>query len=677
MDNDSVKEEIKRRLSIEDVVSRHVTLQRAGSRLRARCPFHQEKTPSFYVNPALGLWKCFGCGAGGDIFEFVMRIEGLTFAEAAERLAERVGLQWRPGPGDEARTRRRQLMRRANEVAVAFFQEALSSVQGRGALEYLHHRGFTDQTIARFRLGFAPDSWDALLRHLRSHGIDDSVAAEAGLARERPGGGYYDVFRARVMFPIVDVSGRVIGFGGRALDPDDPAKYLNTPDTPMFKKGQNVYALDLARPAITQQKAVILVEGYTDVLALHQAGVENVVACLGTALTADHLRLLSRYAEEIILAYDADAAGIQAAARNIPLLESCPADVRIVVLPAGLDPDECVRRDGVQGFEAVLANRTSPVEYELKVLFARHAPAGADGLTRAAREAVDVLLRVPDRTRREEYLARAADLWGEGNPARTEAMEGALRLEMRRRLAERRAPGTTRRASGRDMSYVAETLGRMAQGTPPGIVKAEREIVAAALTNQEHAVLVCSSLAPDEFLEPAHQEIVAAVCAHLATPGAFTPREIIANLPQDGAARAEAAELAFLPEGPPDLEVLERAIANLKAYLTSGRHRGHYEIPPDLDALPPEPVEDFEALKRRVAEKLNAGVLDPDDPDIALFKTHAALAHGRGSLDYAQVRGQFAVGPEFGGPDRTAPGRGVLPAPAGQEAHEPWPDEGS
>ena len=678
MDTDSVKDEIKRRVKIEDVVSQYVELQRAGSRLKARCPFHEEKTPSFFVNPGLGLYKCFGCGVGGDVFDFLMRIEGLTFPEAGERLAERCGLQWSVHPGEEARSKRRQLMRRANDLAAQHFQGLLSSEAGKTALDYLRGRDFSPETIEKFRLGYAADSWDGLLRHLRQKGIDEGLAAEAGLAKERASGGHYDVFRHRVMFPISDVGDRVIGFGGRALDPDDPAKYLNTPDTPMFRKGRHVYALNLARAAITSANSVVIVEGYTDVLALHQAGIDNVVACLGTALTQDHLDLLSRYAEEIILAYDADTAGMNAAARNIPMLEACAAEVRIVLLPPGLDPDECVKQDGPEGFLRLLEKRTTPVEYLIDLEFARHLEEGPEGITRAAKSAVEVLVGVRDRARLNDYVARVVDKWGAGNPQRAKAIERPLREELDRRFSQRQAPAASSPDSPRDRRFIVETVTHLAAEVPRGVLLSEREILAAALAGQDYAVMLADRLSPQGFFDEAHQAIAEAVVAELEAGGLYSTSAVIERLPEGERARDVAVELAFEEPAQIEREVIAGDIAKLTAYRASGRHDTSYEVPPDEETPAPQPIEDFEALKKVVVEKINAGA-PPDDPDIMLYKSHAARSHGAGALGYVGTGGEFLAavppgkGPEPQAADGDTPTGGATP----QRPDESPADEGS
>jgi len=631
MDNQSIIEEIKRIVRIEDVVSEHVILQPAGRRLKARCPFHEEKTPSFYVNPELGLFKCFGCGLGGDVFEFLMKIERITFPEAGERLAERAGLRWHVHRGDEAAAKRRQLARKANEVAVQHFEAVLHSPQGKPGLDYLLGRGFSDEIVRRFRLGYAPDAWDGLLRHLQQKGIDAGIAAEAGLAKERPSGGHYDVFRARVMFPITDVGNRVIGFGGRALDPENPAKYLNTADTAMFKKGQHVYALNMAHKHITKAKQAVLVEGYTDVLALHQAGIDNVVACLGTALTQDHLNLLSRSAEEIILAYDADAAGMSAAARNIPMLEACASQVKIAVLPAGLDPDECVKTHGPEGFQRVVENCTTPVEYEIDLVFSQHQDRGPDGVTRAAQKVVDIVLRVADRARQDEFLARAADRWGQGSPGRTEAMQGSLRQELRRRLSGRSAVRDDSGVSPRDRRYIVEGVSRLAAEVPPWVARAERELLTLAVSSRSHAQKLLAHIAPEQFFLPPHRALAQAIAAQLTDETHYSQSAVLGQLPEDNPAHELAIALTF--EDPPEgeQEVVASTIANLNRYRETGGYRATYEVRAAQNETDVEPVEDFEVLRRRVIEKLNSGNYDPEDPDIQLYMSCTARTHGTGN----------------------------------------------
>jgi DNA primase len=363
-----VAAEVKNKLSVVDVVGETVQLRKAGTIFKGLCPFHGEKTPSFVVTPARESWHCFGCGEGGDIFSFVMRREGLTFPEALKRLAAKAGIEIdeRTSRDDARKARLREVL----EQAIAFYHAVLTqSKTGAPALEYLHGRGFTDATIERFQLGWAPDGWDQMIKMLKSRrNVDVAELAEVGLTGVRPNGrGAYDKFRSRVIFPIRDASGAAVGIGGRILpgtadDGTAPAhsnadapKYLNSPATVLFDKSRTLYLIERARGEIRKQDEAVLVEGYTDALMAHQAGFENVVASLGTALTPAQVAVIARYAREIVLAYDVDPAGQHAGsiggAELFRLIGALAAEetgveitrVRVARLPEGKDPDEVIR----------------------------------------------------------------------------------------------------------------------------------------------------------------------------------------------------------------------------------------------------------------------------------------------------------------------------------------------
>jgi DNA primase len=456
MDRDDAKEEIRARTDIVELIGQYVRLQRAGRRFRGLCPFHDEKTPSFYVDPERQFWHCFGCGAGGDVFSFVMQQENLEFFDALRRLADRAGVTLETSPQAREQRSRRDLIERANRIAMEHFTENLyRHPDAEHAREYVRSRGFKGPIVKQMRLGFALESWEDMLQTLGREGINAELAREAGLVRPRESGGMYDVFRNRIMFPIVDVTDRVVGFGGRTLDADNPAKYVNSEETPLFQKRRMLYGLDVAAQAIKDAGHALIVEGYTDVLALRQAGVENAVAGLGTALTAEQLHLLARYCDEVALIYDGDSAGASAALRNLEVLEGAKVSVGLVMLPEGMDPDDFVKQHGSEGLRALLEERISPVDYQLKMIFAAHADKGADGRTRAAHEAVETLLKVPDRARRDDYLARAADLWGKSDPGRTESMQRVLRLELNRKIAELRGRAQVSGARTADTSTPA------------------------------------------------------------------------------------------------------------------------------------------------------------------------------------------------------------------------------
>ena len=337
--------EIKAKLPVADVVGETVALKRAGTIQKGLCPFHAEKTPSFIVTPERETWHCFGCGEHGDIFTFVMRRDGLDFREALSRLAERAGVELSARTAGEDRRRRR--LREALEAAIAWYREVLLQArQAERARAYLEERGLSRGTQERFGIGYAPNTWEALSTRLRAKGFSDGELTDAGIASPSTRGGVYDRFRGRIIIPIRDASGRAIGLGGRIMPDAEGPKYLNSPATALFDKSRTLYGIDLAKGAIRREKLAVIVEGYTDVMAAHQAGFENVVASLGTALTAGQVELANRYADAVALAYDVDLAGEAATQRGlVEELQGVVNKVRVIRIPAGKDPDELIRTD--------------------------------------------------------------------------------------------------------------------------------------------------------------------------------------------------------------------------------------------------------------------------------------------------------------------------------------------
>jgi len=640
---EDTKEEIRRRLDIIEVVSQYVPLRRQGRRYAARCPFHQEKTPSFFVDPERGYWKCFGCGAAGDIFSFVMQIEGLSFPEAAERLAQRAGVAWRPSPGAQRLGQERKAILEVNAAAAHWFRHKLFSPEGQVARAYLHQRGVTEEMMREFMLGYAPNSWDSLFQYLKSKGYSASLLSKAGLIKPRPSGeGYYDVFRHRVIFPIQDVTGQVIAFGGRALDPEDPAKYINSPDTPVFKKGATVYGLPRARPAIAQSGEAIVVEGYMDVIALAQAGFANVVACLGTATTEEHLKLLSRYAEHIIFVYDADAPGMRAALRNIALFESTEASVRLALLPPGQDPDECVRSaQGPQVFAQCLQEALSFPEYEIKMAFERHDMSHPDGRLRAVKEAVTTLLKVRDRTRREELLDRVAARWAQGNLQRTEQLSRVLRTELRRRYAE--LPGRSPARARYDRGQITEALLQAAGEVERGAYVLEEALLVSALHNLSRAQALMSRVCVEDFVVPQHREIAERLFAYiqsLADPKAYVPADLIETF-EAPATRERAIELLVSATEWTEEEFAE-GLAKMEVRRAACGLRPKLEVSlsdQESEELPRAPGEDFETWRKRVAEAIDRGELTPDHPDFVKYITLGRRFQGTGGRGFSQLAG--------------------------------------
>lgn len=389
MYDDSITRRIQQAFDIADLVGEHVKLIRAGKDFKGLCPFHQEKTPSFYVVPAKQIFKCFGCGVGGDVFKFVQLREKVGFVEAKAILAAKAGISLETRRGHGPSESDKAALARVNEWATGWFQKQLrESTAARG---YAEQRGLSPETVEAFSIGFAPQSWDAFISAARGQGIAMPLLVAAGLVKPRPSdGGVYDAFRNRLMFPIRDTMQRVIGFGGRTLG-DDPAKYLNTPQTPLFDKGRSLYGIDRARDAIVEAGRAVLVEGYLDCVMAHQFGFRNTVATLGTALSNDHATLLRRYAEIAILLLDSDAAGERAAERALPIFLSQRLDVRLCGVPEGKDPADYLLARGQSGLQMVLNSAVDALEFKWSQLQSRYR--GAQGVV-GRRQAVEDFLSI-------------------------------------------------------------------------------------------------------------------------------------------------------------------------------------------------------------------------------------------------------------------------------------------
>ena len=348
--SDDIIEEVRTRNDIVDVISGYVKLQRKGSSYFGLCPFHNEKSPSFSVSPSKQMYYCFGCGAGGNVFTFLMEYENFTFPEAVKALADRAGMELPEVEYSEEAKQQRDLktaVLEVNKMAAKYYYCLLRAPQGAKAMEYLKNRELSDETMRRFGLGYASQYSDELYRYLKQQGVSDAVMKESGLMSVNERQGMYDKFWNRVMFPIMDVNGKVIGFGGRVMGDAKP-KYLNSPETIVFDKSRNLYGLHIARTA--RKKYLIVCEGYMDVISLHQAGFTNAVASLGTALTSQHASILKRYTDEVILTYDSDEAGVKAALRAIPLLKTAGIATRVLHMEPYKDPDEFIKALGTEAF---------------------------------------------------------------------------------------------------------------------------------------------------------------------------------------------------------------------------------------------------------------------------------------------------------------------------------------
>ncbi|MGE0644304.1 MAG: DNA primase [Nitrospira sp.] len=412
--SDDTIERIKGRVDITDIVSHHVSLSKAGQNLKGLCPFHHEKTPSFTVSPSKQIFHCFGCGAGGNVFTFLSRLTGASFPEVVRDLGRTVGIeveQKTAYPGPQAVMA--QTVERMNQAAAAWFQTNLRDERvGAQAREYLVGRGIEPRMVDKFGVGVAPAEWDGLLRALTSKGFSHSDLASAGLVIARTNkSGFYDRFRSRVMFTITDLRKRIVGFGGRVLGEGTP-KYLNSSDTMLFKKGQTLFALDQARDAIVQTKTVIIVEGYFDAIALHQAGLTNAVATLGTALTPDHVQVLRRFASKVVLLFDPDAAGVRAALRGLDLFVNSGLGVKVVTLPAGEDPDTYVRKEGPEAFARLEEQAPSLLDFALEESLKATEASTIEERIRSVDEILRILQKSEHPIEREERLKVVAERLG-------------------------------------------------------------------------------------------------------------------------------------------------------------------------------------------------------------------------------------------------------------------------
>ncbi|MBN1956176.1 MAG: DNA primase [Anaerolineae bacterium] len=470
----SVVDEVKERLDIVEVIQSYVPLKKAGRNYKGLCPFHAEKTPSFVVFPDSGTWHCFGaCGTGGDVFTFVMKRENLDFGEALAMLARRAGVELTPrSPQAAEADQRLDLLREINQATALYYHHLLLNSAGAArALSYMEGRGFSRDTLERFQVGYAPERWDGLLRYLTGKGYAAADLAEAGVISERDdGSGYHDRFRRRIIFPIRDQQGRTIGFGGRILSEGTP-KYLNSPQTPLFDKSSVLYGLDLARQGIRAAGAAVIVEGYTDVLMAHQYGLNNVVAQMGTALTEQQLKLLKRLTSRFVLALDPDAAGDQATLRGLDVArqvmdrdvvpvrtanelirfgDRLAADIQIVALPAGLDPDEVIRDDPAE-WARLVAEAQPIMDYYLQALTAGLDLTTAEGKREAVQRLDPLLTELGDWTLRMHYVQQLARmiqvddrvLWEQirRGAAGRKAQPRPAQPEARAKTAERRALG--------------------------------------------------------------------------------------------------------------------------------------------------------------------------------------------------------------------------------------------
>ena len=406
---EDIIEEIRSRTDIVEVVSEYIPLKRAGRNFKALCPFHHEKTPSFMVNPDKQIYHCFGCQEGGNVFGFIMKYDNLDFPEVARLLASKAGVHIPVSNGDGRKASLLQDVLAANLEALSYYHNILvKSAPGKNAQTYLKKREITEETIETFKLGFALDAWDGLVKHARESGISEEALLSAGLILAR-NEGPYDRFRNRIIFPILDFRNRVVGFGGRALDDKATPKYMNSPETVAYKKQREIYGFNLSKEHIRNEGSALIVEGYMDLLILYQAGIRNVGATCGTALTTQQARLLKRYTENITLIYDADEAGEEATVRGLEILMEEGLNVNIAVLPRGEDPDSFLSKNGKQEMEKLITNARNLFVYRLELLRSRYNENIPEEKAKIADEMLSTLIHIKDAVVRQEYVRKLSE----------------------------------------------------------------------------------------------------------------------------------------------------------------------------------------------------------------------------------------------------------------------------
>ena len=520
---ESFIEELRYRVDAEQIVSPYVRLRRSGRNLTGLCPFHSEKSPSFFVYPENNSFYCFGCGKGGDMITFIREAEHLDYVEAVRFLAERSGLKMPEDLGkDDEQMRARQRMQALNRESARFFHSVLISSAGKRGMEYLAARGLTPEIIRKFGLGYAPDSWDALCGHLREKGFSEEEMLAAAVARrsERTGR-LYDYFRGRVMFPIIDLRGVVVGFGGRILGDEKP-KYLNSADTLIFKKSRGLFAMNFAKA--TKEQRLLLCEGYMDAIAVYQGGFDNAVATLGTALTPEQARLISQYTSEVVIAYDSDEPGQKATRRAVGLFEQTGIRVRVLTVKGAKDPDEFLKKYGPQRFRQLLAGCENSTEYEIEKLKTRYDIATDDGKVGFMRDFCAMMAQLQNKIEADVYLTRVTRELGVSRDAAAEQVN-ALRKRNARR--EEKKFDDSLRIYSQEVPNLVQDRQRAANLR---YARAEDKLIALLMRNPDYGGKIISMLPPEDLVTDTNRAIYGAIAERIRAGLPFDPMSLSAAL---------------------------------------------------------------------------------------------------------------------------------------------------
>ena len=529
---ESFMQQLKSRSDITDVVSSYVNLKRRGKNMVGLCPFHNEKTGSFNLYPENGSFYCFGCGAGGDVITFIRRIENLDYIEAVKFLAQRAGLQVPEQGVDDSMSRLRQRVLEINRETARFFAASLLKPEGKPGLDYFTRRRLPMPIIRRFGLGWAPESRFALVNHLRAKGYSESEMIQANVAVQTRSGRAMDRFHSRAMFPIIDLRGNVVAFGGRILTDEKP-KYINTSDTPVYHKSSGLFAMNFAKNALDNGR-LILAEGYMDVISLHKAGFENAIASLGTALTAEQARIMARYAKEVIICYDSDEAGQKAAQRAIPILRGAGLLVRVMTVPGNKDPDEFINaygEDGPARFRKLIESSGNDVEYRLEKLRRNFDLDSGDGKVQYLMEAVGVLAKLDNDIERDVYIGKLSQEVGVDKNAIASQVRRGMRQEYRAQ-EKRQQRETTETLSARRDEVNPEKRRHLRAAN------AEEQLIACLFAHSDLAPMLQNRMPPEKFVTGFNRRLYASLLGKIIngeTPNApgigdfsadFTPDEM-------------------------------------------------------------------------------------------------------------------------------------------------------
>lgn len=519
---DELIEDIRVNNDIVDVVSEYVRLDKKGKDYFGLCPFHKEKTPSFSVVPSKQIFYCFGCGKGGNVIQFIMNAENLDYIEALKYLADRVKIQLPEGENKEdiEKAKLKQEILKINTEAARFFHTELSSPKSENVQKYLANRSISEQTVRKFGLGYSPEGWDQLYNYLLSKDFDEKAVVSSGLVLPKKNGGYYDRFRGRIMFPIFDIRGNIIGFGGRVIDASQP-KYMNSPETPVYSKGKQLYALNFAKKSNT--KKLIVVEGYMDVISLHQSGIINTVASLGTALTESQGRILKKYADEIVISYDADTAGQAATMRGLDLLNEIGCTVKVLQIPDGKDPDEYVRKNGVDGFRKLVDNSLSLIEYKVKVLKSQINIDSTAGKISFINKIADVLAKVDNRIEIEMNVKKLAREY--------EISEESIYSEIYRR----NRPKASLKTAVLDLNIVKNAKKPLNENRDKERVHDERMLISLLSIDNRMYEAVKSKISEEDFTDEENKRVYRNVVERLENKKGIVPGELLNILSEETA----------------------------------------------------------------------------------------------------------------------------------------------